>query len=123
MYLKTESDSIKVNRLWTVHVVEALAKRIHPDLFSLLQSVSNVSLSDALDPKMLEFHGHVFVLTRHVGHVHGADAPLAALTTHRGRADQVVRVGSWLLSLVSDTGNDNHCWTFVAFNLDLGVGL
>ena len=103
MYLETESDSIQVDRLWTVHVIEALAVWIHPDLFPLLQSVSDVSPSDALDPKVLELHGHVFILTWYVGHVHGADASLAALPTHSGGADQVVRMCPWLLTLVGHT--------------------
>ena len=86
-YLETESDSIQVDCLWTVHVIKALTERIHSDLLPLLQSISNVSPSDALDPKVLELYRHVFVLTRYVRHIHGADAPLAALTTDSRRAD------------------------------------
>ena len=102
-HLETEPDSIQVDRLWTVHVVEALPIWIDPDLLSLLQSVSDVPLSHALDPKVLELHGHVFILTWYVGNVHGADASLAALATHGSRADQVVRMSPWFLTLVGNT--------------------
>ena len=87
MYLETESDSIQVDRLWTVHVIKTLTERIHPDLLPLLQSICNVSPSDALNPQVLELHRHVLILTRYVGHIHRADAPLAALTTNGSRAD------------------------------------
>ena len=89
--------------MWTVHVIEALTIRIHPDLLPLLQSISNVSPSDALDPKVLELHGHVFILIWYVGHIHGADASLASLATHSSGADQVVRMRPWLLPLVGHT--------------------
>ena len=102
-YLETESDSIEVNCLWTVHVIKPLTIWIHPDLLPLLKSFSNVSPSYALDPKVLELHSHVLILTWYVGHIHGADPSLAALATHGSRADQVVRMCSRLLALVGNT--------------------
>ena len=68
-------------------MIKALTEGIHPDLFPLLQSICHVSPSDALDPKVLELHRHVLILTRYVGHIHRADAPLAALATDSSRAD------------------------------------
>ena len=81
-HLETEPDSIQVDRLCAVHVVKALSVGIHSYLLPLLQGFPDVLPPHTLDPKVLELHGHVLVLTWHVGHVHRAHTPLATLPTN-----------------------------------------
>ena len=39
------------------------------------------------------------------------------------KTDQVVRMGPWLVPLMSNAGNNNDSRTFVPFDLDLGISL
>ena len=72
---------------------------------SLVQKECNCYLAaDALDAEVLELHRHVLVVD-----VEGADATLAAVLPHAGRADQVVRVGAGRLTIVGHTTARN--WT------------
>ena len=76
-YLKAQSGSIEVYRLWTLHVLESLSEGTHLDLLPLPEGVFHILLPDALNAKVLELYGHVVIV-----HMHHAHTSFATVTTN-----------------------------------------
>ena len=77
MYLEAKLDSIKIYRVWTVHMTKSLSEGIHPDLSPLPKRCLHVLLPDALDAEVGELHDHVIAVDVLLAH-----ALLAATSTN-----------------------------------------
>jgi len=98
-------------------MAEALSERINPNLLSLFQSICNVFLPYTLNTKVLKLHSHVIIVD-----IYGADTFLASIPPNTCRADKVVRMSFGRITVMGDTADHHHCWTFVAKDLDLWEG-